>query len=562
MSYTAPERQCESLLRLARATFAGEITRQEITRQDLPAVLAAAADAGPDGVRKVLDRWPSELISAALGLNRAAVEKRVKRNAQRAIAAYGLLPLADGETVLDRYVALRQVAERGAEFGPERRLNHALAVAVALDHLAQVAGLPDASQLEWDCEARIADEVLTTWRIGDYTVTIRFRDGDPVVVVSRAGKDLKSVPAAVRGHPDYCEVREQQDLLRGQARRMRTGLIERLVATGGTLNAAELARLRRLPTAAAMLPKLIWQDQAGSIGLLDQVNTTGPVTAVHPFLLYERGILAKWQAEIVQRRLRQPVKQAFRELYLLTPAERAARDVSSRFAGHQVNGKVAAQIMSGRGWVIKRADAEYQATRPAGELLTAALRCEFDNYFGLNGVVIGELCFLTGGSTVPLAEVPPVAFSEVMRDLDLVVSVAGTAPAGYTSPAQAGSRAQLLAALIDDLGLTQVTVDGTSAVVRGSRATYRVHLNSGSIHVEPGSYLCIVPASFCSTRHRNLFLPFADEDRMTSMILSKVLMLAEDQKITDPSILAQLERPLSPHVPPPTERAEDRLAGD
>lgn len=543
MPYTVPDRQCESLLRLARATFSEEVTRREITRQDVPAVLAAAAEAGPDGIRKVLDTWPSELISAALGLNRAAVEKRVKRNAQRAIAAYGLLPLADGESVLDRYLELRQVAKQGARFGPERRLSHALAVAVALDHLAQVAGLPDASQLEWECEARIAGEVPANWRIGDYTVTIRFRDGEPVVAASRAGKALKSVPATVRGHPDYSGVREQRDLLHGQARRMRAGLIERLVATGATLKAADLARLRGLPAAAAMLPKLIWQDQAGSIGLLDQVNTAGPVTAVHPFLLYERGLLARWQAEIVRRRVRQPVKQAFRELYLLTPAEHAARDASSRFAGHQVNGKVAAQIMSGRGWAINRADAEYQATRRAGELLTAALRCEFDQYFGLDDVVIGELCFLTGGSTVPLSEVPPVAFSEVMRDLDLVVSVAGTAPAGYTSPVQTGSRAQLLAALIDDLGLAQVTVDGTSAVVRGSRATYRVHLNSGSIHLEPGGYLCIVPASFGAPGHRKLFLPFADEDQMTSIVLSKILMLAEDQKITDPSILAQLEQP-------------------
>ena len=537
MSYAEPGPQCELLLRLARATFAGDDTRQ-----DLSAILAAAAEAGPGGVCQVLDMWPSEPISAALGLNRAAVEKRVKRNAQQAIAAYGLLPLADGETVLDRYLALREVSKRGAKFGPERRLNHARAVALALDHLAQVAGLSDASQLEWDCEARIADQVPADWRIGDYTVTIQLRDGDPAVVASRAGKGLKSVPPAVRSHPDYAEVRDQQDLLRGQARRMRTGLIERLVATEGTLEVGELAGLRRLPAGAAMLPTLIWQDQTGSIGLLDQVDTSGPVTAVHPFLLYERRLLAKWQAEIVQRRLRQPVKQAFRELYLLTPAERAARDVSARFAGHQVNGKVAAQIMAGRGWVIKRADTDYQATRLAGEVLTAALLCEFDSYFGLGDVMVGELYFLKDGSTVPLAEVPPTAFSEVMRDLDLVVSVAGTGPGGYTSPTQAGSRAQLLAALIDDLGLAQVTVDGTSAVVRGSRATYRVHLNSGSIHMEPGGYLCIVPASFGATRHRNLFLPFADEDGMTSVILSKVLLLAEDQKITDRSILAQLER--------------------
>jgi hypothetical protein len=49
-----------------------------------------------------------------------------------------------------------------------------------------------------------------------------------------------------------------------------------------------------------------------------------------------------------------------------------------------------------------------------------------------------------------------------------------------------------------------------------------------------------VPASFGTTPHRQLFLPFADEDPMTSVILSKVMLLADDEHITDSSILAQL----------------------
>ncbi|MEV0807245.1 DUF4132 domain-containing protein [Micromonospora sp. NPDC050200] len=525
------------LLRLVRATATTEVARQERA-----AILAAARQAGDDGTRRLLELCPSELIAAALGWNRAAVEKRVKHNALSGIAAFGLLPLADGETVLDRYLALREVAKRGPKLGPNRRHSHTAAVAVALDHLAQVAGFPDAGRLEWDCEARIAAEPPGDWHVGDYTVGVRLCDADPVVAVSKAGRMLKSVPAAVRNDPRYPHTREHQERLRDQARRMRTGMIERLVAAGGTLTPDELLRLRRLPSGQAMLPALIWQDRSGTVGLLDQIDLDGPVTAAHPHLLYERRLLAHWQAEIVRRRIRQPVKQAFRELYLLTPAERDAVDVSRRFAGHTVDGKVAAQLLSGRGWSTHRQYHEHQATRPVTAGITAALACELHGYLGAGDAVVGELRFLAADSVVPLAEVPPVAFSEVMRDLDLVVSVAGTESHGYASPPHAVSRAQLLATLIDDLGLARVTVDGTSAVVRGYRATYRVHLNSGSIHVEPGSHLCVVPASFGGTAHRSLFLPFADEDRMTSVILSKVLLLNEDEKITDPTILAQLDR--------------------
>jgi hypothetical protein len=525
------------LLRLIRSMPDGH----EPFRQDRAAVLAAVDAAGLDTARRLLLRAPNELVSAVLGDNRAAVLKRVKHNALQGIAAFGILPFAPGETVLDRYLALRESAKKGVKLGPNRRHSHAAAIAVALDHLAQVTGAADASRLEWDCEARIAAEAPSSADVGDYRVEVRFDGADPALAVSRAGKPLRSVPAAVRADPAYQRLRDHQELLRDQARRMRTGLVERLVATGATLVPDELARLRSLPAGAAMLPALIWRDGADTVGLLDEVDVSGPVTAVHPAGLLAAGTLAAWQERIVRDRIRQPVKQAFRELYVLTPAEVEAVDVSQRFAGQNVNGRVAAHLLSARGWSLDHEHADHQARRPAGDGLTAALTCEFHGYFGLGDVLIGGLCFMRSGRRVPLAEAPPVVFSEVMRDLDLVVSVAGTDPQRWGSSAQARSRAEVLAALIRDLGLTRVTIDGTVAVVRGSRATYRVHLTSGSIHVEPAGYLCVVPAGFGATAHRRLFLPFADDDRMTSVILSKVLLLSEDDKITDRSILRQIE---------------------
>ncbi|BEL04711.1 hypothetical protein Q0Z83_029020 [Actinoplanes sichuanensis] len=522
------------LLRLIRAMPDGH----EPFRQDRAAVLATVEAVGVESARRLLKRQPHELVSAVLGDNRAAVLKRVKNNALQGIAAFGMLPLAPDETVLDRYLAIREIAKRGPALGPNRRISHAAAVDVALDHLSQVSG---AGFLEWDCEAQIAAEAPTTADAGDYRVELRFDGADPVLAVSRAGKPLKSVPAAVRSHASYRELREHQERLREQARRMRTGLVERLVATTATLTPDELARLRSLPAGEAMLPGLIWRDRGGVIGLLDDVDVTGPVTAVHPFDLLTAGTLAHWQEEVVRRRLRQPVKQAFRELYVLTPAERAAVGVSQRFAGQTVTGRVAAQLLAGRGWSTGHEYGDHQATRPAGDGVVAALSADLHGYWGMGDVVIGGLRFLRDDRSIPLADVSPVVFSEVMRDLDLAVSVAGTAPERWGSPAQAESRARVLTALIDDLGLTGVTVDGTAAVVRGTRATYRVHLTSGSIHVEPAGYLCVVPADFGAAAHPRLFLPFADDDRMTSVILSKVLLLSEDDRITDPSILQQLK---------------------
>jgi hypothetical protein len=76
--------------------------------------------------------------------------------------------------------------------------------------------------------------------------------------------------------------------------------------------------------------------------------------------------------------------------------------------------------------------------------------------------------------------------------------------------------------------------------VRGNLATYRIHLGSANILIEPDDrYLCIVPAG--KTKAPRLLLPF-DGDEILSVILSKIVMLAQDDKITDDTILHQIRR--------------------
>jgi hypothetical protein len=66
------------------------------------------------------------------------------------------------------------------------------------------------------------------------------------------------------------------------------------------------------------------------------------------------------------------------------------------------------------------------------------------------------------------------------------------------------------------------------------------HCGSANILIEPDDrYLCIVPAS--SRRTGRVMLPF-DGDEVLSVILSKAMLLASDDKITDPTILCQLKR--------------------
>jgi hypothetical protein len=85
-------------------------------------------------------------------------------------------------------------------------------------------------------------------------------------------------------------------------------------------------------------------------------------------------------------------------------------------------------------------------------------------------------------------------------------------------------------------------------VVRGDLRTYKIHLGSGNILMEPNDqYLCIVPgrSTASGAEGDKVFLPF-EGDNTLGIILSKAFLLAADTKITDPTITRQINRPARP----------------
>jgi hypothetical protein len=126
-----------------------------------------------------------------------------------------------------------------------------------------------------------------------------------------------------------------------------------------------------------------------------------------------------------------------------------------------------------------------------------------------------------------------------MRDLDLVVSVAH---AGGIDPEASLSTIELRKVLLEEsmrlFKIDNVTTKGSHAFVKGKLNDYSVHLGSAIVHRQPGSYLSIIPVH---SQHRGrIFLPFTDEDPKSAELIAKVLMLAKDKEIKDPTILRQL----------------------
>ena len=241
----------------------------------------------------------------------------------------------------------------------------------------------------------------------------------------------------------------------------------------------------------------------------------------------------------------QPFKQVFRELYVPGPAETGSGPVSTRYDGHQVQPRQALALLGSRSW---RTDQDEGDTARVFHQHGVVAHLGFDtgaltpgeaDLPAVSGVWFTTRGRLGGGAVVPLSDVPPVAFSEAMRDVDLVV---GVAHAGGVDPEATASTTEMRAALVREtarlLRLDNVEVTGTHVLIEGTLGEYSLHLGSAVVHRRPGGSVCIVPVG--SQYRGRLFLPFADDDPKTAELVSKVLLLAQDHTIKDPTILEQL----------------------
>ncbi|GAA3453792.1 DUF4132 domain-containing protein [Dactylosporangium matsuzakiense] len=336
------------------------------------------------------------------------------------------------------------------------------------------------------------------------------------------------------------------------------------------------------PVTAPLAERLLWTVQdGGHRRTILPATHDGPIEAGdaatvrlwHPVDADPAQVRA-WREHILAVELPQPFKQAFREIYVLTPAEEETAGYSNRFAAHVLRYHQAYALMKQRRWggnYLGGWDGGFsgEATR---EFPAAALTAVFHHEQagdGNRGDTV-EYCttdrvrFERGRARtreeVPLADVPRRVFSEAMRDVDLFVGVTSIATdptwadrgpeddrfdywqrfAFGVLTANGQVRRQVIEHLLPKLKIRdRARLDGNYLVVDGRRHTYRIHIGSGNILMSPNDrYLCIVPSSRPKPAGVR-FLPF-EGDEMLSVVLSKALLLADDHKITDPSILRQL----------------------
>jgi len=336
------------------------------------------------------------------------------------------------------------------------------------------------------------------------------------------------------------------------------------------------------PVTGSVARGLIWSFSTGVTGIpadgdwLEGTDGQHAIPAEATVRLWhparaDTAQVGRWRDYLVAAGRAQPFRQAFREVYLITPAELETRLYSNRFAAHVLRYQQAYALFKERGWAANYLgpyDGGYEG-QARRDFPGAGLTAFFDHFpadagpfaYPVDLCTTDRVGFCRTGdrrrALVPLDEVPELVFSEAMRDVDLFVSVASIAldpqwadrgedpHFAYWREYSFGDlaetaviRREALARLVPKLKIApRLELDGRYLRVRGRLNSYKIHIGSGNVLIEPDDrYLCIVPAS----GRAKVMLPF-DGDQVLSIVLSKAVLLAADDKITDPTITRQLE---------------------
>ncbi|UJF32630.1 DUF4132 domain-containing protein [Paenibacillus hexagrammi] len=482
-----------------------------------------------------------------------------KRNKDH-LLSYSLIPIGESgdREVLERYEYIQQFLKESKTFGAQRSASEAKAAAIALDNLSRNAGYSDVIRLKWDMEARKMEDVLHLLEptaVDELQVRIVIDEiGWADLEASKQGKTLKAVPSKYNKHPYVISLKETISSLREQNKRAKREF-EKSMESESMFTHHELSNLMNNPTIAPILRTLVFKTGEAlgfyAEGCLEspdgetyRLNAEDTLCIAHPLHLYQSGQWSKYQKFLFDKQLKQPFKQVFRELYLPNQDELESGSVSRRYAGHQIQPKRAVALLKNRLWTVSYEEGLQKVYHKENIIAQVYALADWFAPSDIEAPTLETVSFIDRKTYKPLelSAIPGIIFSEIMRDVDLVVS---TAHAGGVDPEASLTTIELRKVIVTEslrlMKIGNVRLDGNFARITGSLGEYGVHLGSGTVQKQAAGSLYILPVH---SQHRGkLFLPFIDEDPKTSEILSKIVMLAQDTKIKDPQILEQLRGP-------------------
>jgi hypothetical protein len=396
-------------------------------------------------------------------------------------------------------------------------------------------------------------ELFEEKQVGEWTFQLLIDEqGTAEIRCCKDGKQLKSIPAKAKKDPYVVRLQDMKKQLTEQYRRTRR-MFEQAMEDGAEFTLEEMRQLCENPVVSTIVSKLIFKSE-DALGLFDGRNlydldgliledrTDAKLTVAHPLHLFQNGTWYAFQKYLFDNKIAQPFRQVFRELYVKTKEELGCF-TSPQYAGNQIQPKKAAACLKERRWVADIEAGLQKVYYQDNIVATIYALADWFTPADIEAPTLEHVAFYDRktGQALKIDDIPDVIFSEVMRDVDMAVSVAhagGVDP--ETSHSTVEMRAAILSFTLPLLRLKNVQVNGSHAFIDGKLANYSVHLGSGTVHQIGGTMLNVLPVH---SQHRGrFFLPFVDDDPKTAEIISKVILFAEDQKLKDPSILEQITR--------------------
>ena len=473
------------------------------------------------------------------------IQKITEKRDKDYVMALGLVPInkkKEEEDLVSRYNLLQTFLKESKQFGQQRQESEKNAVEIGLDNLSRNAGYEDSIRFSWAMEAKATQQIMekATLTLDDTTIKLVVDEqGKAELEVTKGDKTLKSIPDKYKKNKEVEALKDSKTYLTKQYSRTRLSL-EQAMLSQTLFTAAELGKILEHPVVKAMLSKLVlfnpdtqasgfWQDGKllSAEGTLTPLKGTDKLLIAHPSHLFYAVQWDLYQKYLFDKEIKQPFKQVFRELYVPTKDELETSNRSERYQGHQVQPQKTVALLRGRGWTVNYEEGLQKVYHKEGFRATIYAAADWYTPSDVEAPTLEYVVFynLKDGKEVPMKEINPVIFSEVMRDVDLVVSVAHV---GGVDPEASHSTMQMRGALARESArlfkLTNVEVKERYILVKNEHGDYSLHLGSGMIS-RGGLQINVVAVQ---SQHRGrVFLPFVDDDPKTAEIISKMKLLSE-----------------------------------
>lgn len=282
--------------------------------------------------------------------------------------------------------------------------------------------------------------------------------------------------------------------------------------------------------------------------LLDWIDDRTIVTLWNP-ITASPELIAQWQCYMMQEQIKQPFRQAFREVYRLPASTPPDADIDGTFAGHIL-------ALEGMENLSRSVNWDYSGTHRSYRDIWASFRIERLQEFGHCvrswGASHGKTWyveFFADGRRKVLLDVRPEIYSECLHDIDLFVRTLniGNDPLWEGQGDEnirscwyryafddllesAKIRRIILKHVIPYLSISgKVSLEGNFMRVQGGLHSYKIHIGSANVLRESDNTFIRLNTDGKGTGLHKIFMP-VERDKILSVIICKALLLAEDRE--------------------------------